>query len=100
MILQAPSKSHQDGDLHFQDQECRTKPAHLPLASWVGEQVQNMLSILRLILKMVRLEATKTENLHDIGKSPFSIGNTSSNGGLFIVMLVFGGGTVLLEGGM
>ena len=26
------------------------------------------------------------------GKSPFSIGNTSSIGGLFIVMLVFGGG--------
>jgi len=26
----------------------------------------------------------------DIGKSPCSIGNTSSNGGFFIVMLVFG----------
>ena len=31
------------------------------------------------------------ENQHDIGKSPFSIGNTSSNGGFSIDMLVFGG---------
>ena len=31
------------------------------------------------------------ENQHDIGKSPFPIGNTSSNGGFSIVMLVFGG---------
>ena len=30
------------------------------------------------------------ENKHDIAKSPFSIGNTSSNGGFSIVMLVFG----------
>ena len=31
------------------------------------------------------------ENQHDIGKSRFSIGNTSSNGGCSIVMLVFAG---------
>ena len=35
------------------------------------------------------------ENSHDIGKSPFSIGNTSSNGGVSIVMLVFWGVRVL-----
>ena len=32
------------------------------------------------------------ENKHDIGKSPCSMGNTSSNGGFSIVMLVFFGG--------
>ena len=31
------------------------------------------------------------EDLYDIAKSPFSTGNTSSNGGFSIVMLVFGG---------
>ena len=31
------------------------------------------------------------ENQHDIGKSPFSIGNTSSNGGFSNFMLVFRG---------
>ena len=32
------------------------------------------------------------ENYHDIGTSPISLGNTSSDGGFPIVMLVFGGG--------
>ena len=35
------------------------------------------------------------ENQHDIGKSPCSIGNTSSNGGFSIVMLVFWGVIIL-----
>ena len=34
------------------------------------------------------------ENKHDSGKSSFWIGNTPSNGGFSIVMLVFGGVTV------
>ena len=38
------------------------------------------------------LSYTPPENLHDIGKSQFSIGITSSNGGCSIVMLVFGVG--------
>ena len=35
---------------------------------------------------------TLPENQHDVGKSLFSIGNSSSDGGIFIVMLFFRGG--------
>ena len=38
------------------------------------------------------LRYTPPENQHDIGKSPFSIGNTSSNDGCSIVIMVFGVG--------
>ena len=37
------------------------------------------------------------ENYDDVGKSPFSVGNTSSNGGFSIAMLVFGGSVNIME---
>jgi len=37
------------------------------------------------------------ENYNDVGTSPFSMGNTSSNGGFSIAMLVFGGSVHIIE---
>ena len=44
-----------------------------------------------MILVLLGLRVYTPENKHDIGNSPFSTGNTSSNSGFSIVMLVSGG---------
>ena len=71
----------------------RTGPAVLPKC-WIREiEIPTIIHTCSQSRGECKGEAcTPPENNHDIEqKTPFSIGNTSSNGGFFIVILVFGG---------
>ena len=76
-------------------------PNHMP-QKWLANPPESQgrvgsLTDFVMILVLLGLRVHTPENKHDIGNSPFSTGNASSNSGCSIVMLVFLGGHVYMN---